>query len=94
MLRTLRGESRVAVARKPMLLHQPIVMPNMVHVSNVAWLQTIRLEVVKVRLVVAMVMWLLHSLSTCSSIGIPPAFTAVLHFTVKRRQEVEDWKRI
>ena len=56
MLRTLRGESRVAVARKPMLLHQPIVMPNMVHVSNVAWLQTIRLEVVKVRLVVAMVM--------------------------------------
>ena len=35
-----------------MLLHQPIVMPNMVHVSNVAWLQTIRLEVVKVRLVV------------------------------------------
>ena len=94
MLRTLRGESRVAVARKPMLLHQPIVMPNMVHVSNVAWLQTIRLEVVKVRLVVAMVMWLLHSLSTCSSIGISPAFTAVLHFTVKRRQEVEDWKRI
>lgn len=77
-----------------MLLHQPIVMPNMVHVSNVAWLQTIRLEVVKVRLVVAMVMWLLHSLSTCSSIGISPAFTAVLHFTVKRRQEVEDWKRI
>ena len=94
MLRTLRGESRVAVARKPMLLHQPIVMPNMVHVSNVAWLQTIRLEVVKVRLVVAMVMWLLHSLSTCSSIGISPAFTAVLHFTVKRRQDVEDWKRI
>ena len=94
MLRTLRGKARVAVARKPMLLHQPIVMPNMVHVSNVAWLQTIRLEVVKVRLVVAMVMWLLHSLSTCSSIGIPPAFTAVLHFTVKRRQEVEDWKRI
>ena len=79
-----------------MLLHHPImmVMSTMVHVSPAAWLKTVWLEVVVMRLtmVAGMVMGGLQP--SLTSIRSPLAFTAILHFTVKRRQVVENWTRI
>ena len=79
-----------------MLLHHPVMMmmPTMVHVCPAAWLKTVWLEVVVMRLtmVAGMVMGGLQP--SLTSIRSPLAFTAILHFTVKRRQEVENWTRI
>ena len=71
-----------------MLLHHPtVVVLTIVHVSPAAWLKTVWLEVLMV--VVGVVMGGLQPSSTCPSIRPSLAFTAILHFTVKRRQEVE-----
>ena len=72
-----------------MLLHHPaMVVLTIVHVSPAAWLKTVWLEVLVV--VGVVVMGGLQPSSTCPSIGPSLAFTAILHFTVKRWQEVED----
>ena len=72
-----------------MLLHHPTI----VHLSPAAWLKTVWLEVLVVRLAAVVVGLLIQPRSTCPSIRPSLAFTAILHFTVKRRQEVENWKR-
>ena len=80
-----------------MLLHHPVMMmmPTMpVHVSPAAWLKTVWLEVVVMRLMVMAGMVMGGLQPSLTSIRSPLAFTAILHFTVKRRQEVENWTRI
>ena len=75
-----------------MLFHHPtMMMPTMpVHVCPAAWLKTVWLEVVVMRLtmVVAGVVNMGGLQPSFTSIRSPLAFTAILHFTVKRRQEV------
>ena len=74
-----------------MLLHHPTI----VHLSPAAWLKTVWLKVLVVRVAVVVVgLVLIQPRPTCPSIRPSLAFTAILHFTVKRRQEVEDWKWI
>ena len=73
-----------------MLLHHPTI----VHLSPAAWLKTVWLEVVVERLAVVVVGLVIQPRSTPRpSIRPSLAFTAILHFTVKRRQGVEDWTR-
>ena len=76
-----------------MLFHHPtmMMMPTMVHVSPAAWLKTVWLEVVVMRLTMVALMVMGGLQPSLTSIRSPLAFTAILHFTVKRRQEVEDW---
>ena len=79
-----------------MLLHHPVMMmvPTMpVHVSPAAWLKTVWLEVVVMRLMVMAGMVMGGLQPSLTSIRSPLAFTAILHFTVKRRQVAEDWTK-
>ena len=75
-----------------MLFHHSTMMMTTMpkHFSPNAWLKAVWLEVVVMRLAMVASRVIGGLQPSFTSIRSPLAFTAILHFTVKRRQEVEE----